>query len=142
MKKIIYTTIILFLLILLLTACKNNSKSSENRDLIPIEYYSNKEDVETEDPKLYFEYNDIDYYTIGIKGISIVYKDIKLERDLKDALENEETTIINLERRSNSKKEINNSTIYYYDTFYYVSCNSKGYFINKDKDDIIETICD
>lgn len=133
MKKILILSILTASLFSL-TACGNkiDSLDEENnsKTKVPNQYYSTGIN-DSEEKKHYFTYNNKNYYFVGIDGIEVSFKNIKLVKDLKQALDEHLITIDNMISKANNQEEIYNGVIYYYDTFNYVQCdNNDNYFIN------------
>ena len=134
MKKILILRIIMVTLCLL-TACGNkndfpNQAGNNQNTKVPNHYYSIAIN-NSEEKQYYFTYNNKNYYFIGIDGIEVSFKNIKLVKNLKQALDEELTTIDNMISKANSQEKINNGVLYHYDTFNYIQCdNNDNYFIN------------
>ncbi len=134
MKKILILSIIMVTLFLL-TACGNkndfpNQEGNNQNTKVPNQYYSIGIN-NSEEKQYYFTYNNKNYYFIGIEGIEVSFKNIKLVKNLKQALDEELTTIDNMISKANSQEKINNGVFYHYDTFNYIQCdNNDNYFIN------------
>lgn len=134
MKKILILSIIMVTLFLL-TACGNkndfpNQEGNNQNTKAPNQYYPIGIN-NSEEKQYYFTYNNKNYYFIGIDGIEVSFKNIKLVKNLKQALDEELTTIDNMISKANSQEKINNGVLYHYDTFNYIQCdNNDNYFIN------------
>lgn len=135
MKKILIL-IILIISLFLTTACenKNNSQVQKNnsniKTPIPNQYYSTGTN-DTENNQQYFTNNNKNYYLVGINGIEVSFKNIKLVKKLPQALDENLTSIDNMITKANNQEKIYNGIIYHYDTFSYAQCdNNDNYFLN------------
>ena len=121
MNNKLLTYVVLIISCFVLVGCssknKDNNQNANNDNLIPNNYHAYSTETCNMERDFYFKNGNYNYYKVCLKYVELDFKDIKLIRDLKDAMANNETTLENLISKSNNKMEFNNFVVYRYDNF-------------------------